>query len=402
VLYVPTLDSNLLSVPQLVRKKFVVHFSAEKCIIATKHNRPIIEARYDKGLYSFKCLKAKGKPEFALNSEAGTWHQRLGHLNQKRVADILEKDLNVKVERSDHSIYCETCAKTKLKAHPFPDSSKTTYEIGEAICSDIGGPYPKSIQGFRYHISFCDIASGYKEIGFLTKKSEAIEKTKEFVSRLENRHKRKQLIFRTDNGGEYCNHAFNTLLKEWGTIHQKTVRYTPQQNGIAERYNQTLWGTTRALLDQANMVVTYWVQAMMCACYLHNRTLLNNRGETAIVTWTTQPLSIDHLKTFGCVAWSLVPKETRKKWEDKSEKCCLMGYGESTKGYLLMNDSGRFFFSRSVTFHEKEMFFKSWGQGKANSSSKIRDVDWYLHHDDIEEYLDPRVGAGQSSIDLAR
>lgn len=45
---------------------------------------------------------------------------------------------------------------------------------------------------------------------------------------------------RTDNGLEFCNDEFNEFCKNKGIARHRTVRMTPQQNGVAERMNRTL------------------------------------------------------------------------------------------------------------------------------------------------------------------
>ena len=51
---------------------------------------------------------------------------------------------------------------------------------------------------------------------------------------------------RMDNGGEYLSKEFNAYLTSKGIKHQLTIAYTPEQNGVAERMNRTLW----SLLEQ--------------------------------------------------------------------------------------------------------------------------------------------------------
>ena len=40
---------------------------------------------------------------------------------------------------------------------------------------------------------------------------------------------------RTDNGLEFCSDEFNNFCKVHEIMRHRTVRYTPQQNGVAER-----------------------------------------------------------------------------------------------------------------------------------------------------------------------
>lgn len=56
----------------------------------------------------------------------------------------------------------------------------------------------------------------------------------------------------TDNGRGYVSNKFQNFLKEEDVVHQLSVEYTPQQNGVAERANHTLVQMARCLMTQAN------------------------------------------------------------------------------------------------------------------------------------------------------
>jgi hypothetical protein len=52
---------------------------------------------------------------------------------------------------------------------------------------------------------------------------------------------------------------------------QTTTRYTPQQNGVAERKNQTIMNMGRTLLKEKHLLNTFWAEAIACSVYLLNR-----------------------------------------------------------------------------------------------------------------------------------
>nr|GEW10112.1 hypothetical protein [Tanacetum cinerariifolium] len=59
-------------------------------------------------------------------------------------------------------------------------------------------------------------------------------------SEVENQLGKKIKILRSDRGGEYFTREFEIFCEEHGIKHERTSSYTPQQNGLAERKNQTL------------------------------------------------------------------------------------------------------------------------------------------------------------------
>ena len=76
---------------------------------------------------------------------------------------------------------------------------------------------------------------------------------------------------RTDNGGEFTSNHLLTYCQEKGIERQLTNFYTPQQNGVLERMNQTLLIMVRAMLFFKGLSSCYWAEAVHTAVYLRNR-----------------------------------------------------------------------------------------------------------------------------------
>ena len=67
-----------------------------------------------------------------------------------------------------------------------------------------------------------------------------MEKFREYQARVENEKGVRIKVVQSDRGGEYINNEFISHLKGQGVEHQMTAPYTPEQNGVAERYNRTV------------------------------------------------------------------------------------------------------------------------------------------------------------------
>jgi hypothetical protein len=50
-----------------------------------------------------------------------------------------------------------------------------------------------------------------------------------------------------------------------GIRRQVTCRYTPQQNGVAERKNRTIADIARAMMAEKHMPLYYWAEAVNAA-----------------------------------------------------------------------------------------------------------------------------------------
>ena len=86
----------------------------------------------------------------------------------------------------------------------------------------------------------------------------------------ENKYGKKIKTLRSDNGGSICKNEFEAFLSKHGIQHQKTVPYTPQQNGVAERKNITLVEMARCKLYSKGLHKKIWVEAISCAKFILN------------------------------------------------------------------------------------------------------------------------------------
>ena len=83
----------------------------------------------------------------------------------------------------------------------------------------------------------------------MVEKSEAFITFKNYKSCVEKETGSYIRCLRTDRGGEFTSHEFTNFCKENGIRRQLTAAYTPQQNGVAERKNQTIMNMVRSMLS---------------------------------------------------------------------------------------------------------------------------------------------------------
>ena len=154
----------------------------------------------------------------------------------------------------------------------------------------------QSFGGSCYFITlnFTDDYSRYCYTYFLKKKSEALEKFKEFKA---SEFKMKIKALRTNRGGEYLSNEFQYFLKEWGIRPEFTAAYSPQQNGVSERLNHMLVEAARSMLSHADLSNAYWAEAVATATYLHNRLVLTalKAGETPYLLWYGKKPNLKHI-----------------------------------------------------------------------------------------------------------
>ncbi|MBW0576505.1 hypothetical protein O181_116220 [Austropuccinia psidii MF-1] len=74
----------------------------------------------------------------------------------------------------------------------------------------------------------------------------------------------------TDQGGEFDSTTFQNALVSQGFSLERGPLHSPQTNGVAECFNQTLLTKISCLLAQYNIPICYWNEAPMHASFLFN------------------------------------------------------------------------------------------------------------------------------------
>src|SRR5215468_933128 len=106
----------------------------------------------------------------------------------------------------------------------------------------------------------------------MKEKREVFDHFKRFraVAEKETGHQIKCL--RSDGGGEYFSKDFIDYLLEQGIQRQQTCRYTPQQNGVAERKNRHIAEVARAMMNEKELPHYFWAEVVATAAYIMNQT----------------------------------------------------------------------------------------------------------------------------------
>lgn len=409
VKFVPNLSVNLLSVNSMVSKGYCVYFDANNCKILDQDmcqikGEPIATATSVNGLYKLDVLLEKANIA-KMSSSQMLWHKRLGHLNHYSM-DLLKNGLatGMTYKHSDKPDYCESCIKGKQARKPFPNNPSKKVAEGklDLIHSDILGPLEvESWSGCKYILTFIDDHSRKIFCYFLKSKDEAPDIFKEFCQLVENQTERKIKVLRTDNGGEYCNDRLKKFLKDKGIKHELTVPYSPQQNGVAERYNRSIMEKVRSMLADSRLPKQMWAEASNTAAYLLNRSPTKKlTGATPEEKWTGCKVDLGHLKVFGCRAYAHVPDAKRQKLDEKGKEYIFVGYSDTTVGYRLLDPKNYSLkILRDVIFLEDKF-------DSTNNNVEMQDVvSIELDNDSNEDLnetssVDPQSSSGEEDVEI--
>ena len=117
-----------------------------------------------------------------------------------------------------------------MSRRPLPPSEKYATVVLALVHMDVAGPLGTSIGGYNYFCVFVDDYSGFAAVYALKRKSDQEEAFRQFKAWAETQTEYKIKKVRSDRGGEYLSETFQTMLREYGIEHDKTMPGTPQQN----------------------------------------------------------------------------------------------------------------------------------------------------------------------------
>ncbi|KAH9753253.1 Integrase catalytic domain-containing protein [Citrus sinensis] len=143
---------------------------------------------------------------------------------------------------------------------------------------------------------------------------------------------------RSDHGGEFENHAFESFCNDFGIEHQFSSPRTPQLNGVVERKNRHIQKMARTMLNENSLSKYFWAEAVNTACYVLNRVLIRpNLNKTPYELWKDRKPNIDYFKVFGYKCFVLNTKDNLGKFDPKSDVGIFLGYSNSSKVYRVYN-----------------------------------------------------------------
>jgi len=234
---------------------------------------------------------------------AWLWHARYGHLNFRALRELGRKEMVSGVPVVDHvEQVCEGCTLGKQHRAPFPEASTYRAQKGlELFHTDLCGQItPTTPAGKAYFLLIVDDYSRYMWIELLRSKNEALAYLKKVKTSAETELEGKLKTVRTDRGGEFNSNQFTVFCNDFGIKHFITTPYTPQQNGVVERRNQTVVEMARCMMKSKVVPDQFWGDAVTTAVYVLNRAPTKSlEGVTPYEAWHGKKPSVNTLECLG-------------------------------------------------------------------------------------------------------
>uniref|UniRef100_A0A2N9GIX8 Integrase catalytic domain-containing protein n=1 Tax=Fagus sylvatica TaxID=28930 RepID=A0A2N9GIX8_FAGSY len=349
VFYIPELKNNLLSVGQLQERGVALLIQHGVCRVYHPKKGLIMQTAMSANrmfiLLARILPKAPTCFQTILEDNTHLWHCRYGHLSFKGLRTLQYKQMVKGLPQlKAPSKICTDCMVGKQHRDAIPKRSlwRASQRL-QLVHADICGPIkPVSNSKKRYFISFIDDYSRKVWIYFLAEKSEAFTIFKNYKNLVEKETGAFIRCLRTDRGGEFNSDEFKVFCKTNGISRQLTAAYTPQQNGVAERKNRTIMNMVRSMLSEKQIPKNFWPEAVNWTAHVLNRSpTLAVKDMTPEEAWSGIKPNVDYFRVFGCIGHVHVSDSKRKKLDDKSFQCVLLGMSEESKAYRLYDPASK-------------------------------------------------------------
>ncbi|XBI71622.1 hypothetical protein VPH35_065793 [Triticum aestivum] len=401
VYYIPRLKSSVVSLGQLDENGCDINVHHGILSVHDRRGNLIIKVkRSSNRLYKLHihpvrpvCLGAR------TDNVSWRWHARFGHLHIDALQRMARGGMVRGLPGIEHSgELCQACLAGKQRRAPFPQTAKYRAEASlDLIHADLCGAItPATPGGRRYFLLLVDDHNRYMWLNLLTSKDEAATTIKEFQARVEIEARRRLGTLRTDRRGEFTSTALAKHFASIGVQRHLTAPYSPQQNGVVERRNQTVVGMARSMMKAKGMPDYFWGEAVTTAVYLLNRAFTRSvDGATPYEAWHGRKPEVSHLRVFGCVAHVKSARPLLKKLDDRSTPMVHIGYEPGSKAYRVYDPAThRVHVSRDVVFDESASW--DWSNETAGAGGSFV-VDFSAYGGPLEDVVTPaRISAPPS------
>ena len=248
-MHVPDAGACYFSVSALISKGVQITFESNKLLVSLRGRR-IAEGYQEGNLF---WINTSSTSLHAINNTSTSltlWHARMGHMSTNALKRYKDSVKGITLDPSDtvSESPCPGCELGKQTRSSFPGSSKRSATRLRIVHSDLAGlMQTRSVQGSSYIATFIDDYSRHGVVYYLKTKDQCVLAFKKFLAWAENQTSKRLLALHSDRGGEYLSSAVKSILDEKGIEHKLTMPHSPQQNGVAERWNRTILDKARAL-----------------------------------------------------------------------------------------------------------------------------------------------------------
>ncbi|MBW0549639.1 hypothetical protein O181_089354 [Austropuccinia psidii MF-1] len=262
-------------------------------------------------------------------------HEIFGHVAMKHIQSFMRQRYGDSILLNKKTNDCASCQISKSEQHSrlLPNHAKA--EPMDIVSMDLMGPYNLSVNGGSWLMTARNAGSTYGECHILKCKADATSLAIELLTRWERQSGRTAKVLRTDGGGEFKNDTLKKWCSAKGIVHEFSLPYFHEQNGLAERFNGLVADIGRTILWSSQLPRTFWGFAFIWAAFTLNaipNSLTDGRTPSEILFgWSA---GIDLLRIFGETTFVHIPSERRHKLNARTIQARVVAYLPDYKRWL--------------------------------------------------------------------
>ncbi|CAI7743657.1 unnamed protein product [Closterium sp. NIES-53] len=316
VLYVPGVQSNLLSAGQLKESGVQLKGDGNEMLLV--------------------AATGKSTPDWL--------HARLAHVTVDTIKSSAKHDVATGLDITPSTGTdppCISCVGGKLARHTFPATGLDGAEALAVVHIDLCGPFRVAAKdGSLYFLLLKDRHTRFVWVMPIARKSDVLREFKKWLVLVERQTKKSVLMLRSDRGGEFLGKEFTEFVDGKGIVHDLTCPYTPQQNGMVEREMRTTVESVRTMLLHMGVQHHWWHLALRQAVWVRNclERSTTPPGTTPYQLLTGKKPDLTLARVWGCMVQFMVPEQQRGgKLAPKARWGLHLGMSPESKGWEVLD-----------------------------------------------------------------
>jgi hypothetical protein len=340
VLLVPKIAVNLLSLRHLLLEKCTLNFSTNNFTIY-KNNEPFLEGNYQCNIPVINFGRVN--PNSFLSS-AELLHKSLGHISYKRIRN----KMGIPISPPET---CQSCAVAKITKASFKNRSSLASKPFEEIHLDLIGPIsPSSHKKHRFILTMVDGYSRFVSAIPLVSKGDVFVSLTRILDVEAKRFGYHPSVLHSDRGTEFVNSEMAEYCSEHVIRQRFSDAYTPQQNGLAERFNRTILESLRTILLDSGLRKNLWNEILSACTLTLNQVPAHKSKKSPYELFKEKTIPIKFFHPIGNPVAVLSSHKKKSKLEPRGEMGTLIGFNPEIKSYRILTDSGPIINSKNVKF----------------------------------------------------
>ncbi|KNZ45691.1 hypothetical protein VP01_78g1 [Puccinia sorghi] len=306
VLFVPDITVNVISLRHLLLEQCQIDFYINHFTIL-KNNEPFLDGHYENNL---PILKLEPVSSHSTHLSSGEIiHKSLGHVSFCR----LRRKLGIPIKAS------ETCKS------------------------------PLSHKLHKYVLTIVDGYTRFVAAVPLTSKSEVFSTLSQVINIEAKRLGYYPSVLHSDRGTEFLNAQVGEFCRT-NVIRQRfSDEYTPQQNGLAERFNRTVIESLRTVMLDSGLKPNLWNEVISSCVLALNQIPTHKSKKSPYELFKNSTIPLEFFKPIGNPV-AVLSNLKKSKLEPRGDFGKLIGLNAELKSYRIKLDDGRIINSKNVKF----------------------------------------------------